>query len=83
MAVKALTSLELLNPTPSYFPDKTPRKSSTAIYLEGKARRILEYIDRKDFSHPEILELAVPEFEAVGNLSIDWKMNGGLSILIG
>lgn len=63
----AMTSLAILNPTPSHLPDKTPRKSSTAKYLEHKTRRIVEFIDKKDFSNPEISELLAPDLAAVSS----------------
>lgn len=61
----AITSLAILNPTPSHLPEKNIRKSSTARYLEHKTRRIVDFIDKKDFSHPEIKELLMPDFCAV------------------
>lgn len=61
----AMTSLTILNPAPSQLPDKQVHKSSTARYLEHKTRRIVEYIDKKDFDNPEIKELLTPDFCAV------------------
>lgn len=60
-----MTSLAILNPAPSQLPDKTLRKSSTAKYLELKTGRIVDFIDKKDFSNPEISELLTPDFAAV------------------
>lgn len=62
----AMTSLAILNPAPSDLPTpKSTRKSSTAQYLEHKTRRIVEYIDKKDFDNAEIKELLTSEFSAV------------------
>lgn len=63
-----LTLLAILKPAASHLPDKTLRKSSTAIYREDKTRRIADCIDKKDFSNAELPEPRVSDLAAVSGI---------------